>query len=199
MSQGRIISTLSSLHGPSHVRYVVLLDEREIAYAEVPREASEVRVAELLVRQLTLQALQGMPALPPGWLRRLPDAVGPAVRREVKLELLAMRASVHMLEHGLGIEPTTGANVPIPAWGIPPTVCAVALTDEESVAHTARVITDRAQLLINPTEQDSCTDYSTEPQVRDCHDDGHYLCEGCGRFNKERRARDFDVDDRVKS
>lgn len=199
MTKGRIITALSALHGPNHTRYIVLLDEREIAYAEVPRETSKVRVLELLVRQLTVQAFQGMPDLPPGWLGLLPDSIGPTVRNAVKLELMAMRASVYMLEHGLGIEPTTGIGVPVPAWAPPAVTCAVALTDEEAAARKAFVITDRAQLITDPTPQDSCTDYTTEPQARDCNDDGHYLCEGCGRFDRERRARDFDVDDQVKS
>jgi hypothetical protein len=121
------------------------------------------------------------------------------VRSEVKQELQTARAAVYMLEHGLGIEPTTGIGVPVPAWVTPPATCAVALTDEEAAARTAFVVTDRAQLLLDPTAQDHCTDYSTAPQARDCDDDGHYLCEGCSRFDRERRARDFDVDDRVRS
>jgi hypothetical protein len=190
MTQGRIITGLSALHGPSHTRYVVLLDEREIAYAEVPREESERRAHELLVRQLTLQAFQGMPDLPRGWLNRLPEAVGTVVRSAVKLELLAMRASVYMLEHGMGLEPTTGIGVPGSSSVTPPTTCAVALTDEEAAARRDFVVTDRAQLLLEPTDDnDSCDRFTFDDVAKDCPGDGHYLCLECKRLTASARRQ----------
>lgn len=192
MKHSRMVSVPSPVNGPSHLRHTVVVGEAEIAFADMPRSESPERVRQLLQNQLLINARQGGDGLPRGWLASLPDDLGPGVSGRLKEELMELRDQIDNIEHALGL--------PTRCWSGPDEECDADLTDAERAALKAPArITDRAQLMLDPTEQDSCTDYTTEPQVRDCHDDGHYLCEGCGRFNKERRARDFDVDDRVKS
>lgn len=196
MKHSRIVSGPSPVNGPHYLRHTVVFGEAEIAFADMPRGESPERVRQLLQNQLLINARQGGDGLPRGWLGLLPDDVGPGVSGRLKEELMELRDQIDNVEHALGL--------PARDWSRPDQECDADLTDAERAvlkvtpAPLTR-ITNRAQLLINPTEGDYCDDYSVGPQVRDCHDDGHYLCEGCGRFNKERRARDFDVDDRVKS
>jgi len=194
MTHSRIVSAPSPVNGPSHVRHTVVVGQGDLAFADVPRSESPERVRQLLVNQLTLMAQQGMADLPRGWLALLPDDLAPGASGRLKEELMELRDRIDNIEHALGL--------PARYWSGPDQECDADLTDAERDALNApeaRVITDRAQLMLDPGEQDHCTDYSTAPQARDCDDDGHYLCEGCSRFDRERRARDFDVDDRVKS
>lgn len=193
MKHSRIVSVPSPVNGPSHLRHTVIFGEAEIAFADMPRSESPERVRQLLRNQLLINTRQGGDGLPRGWLALLPDDLGPGVSGRIKEELMELRDRIDNIEHALGL--------PARYWSGPDQECDADLTDAERQALNAPQahITNRAQLLIDPTEGDSCDDYTTEPQVRDCHDDGHYLCEGCGRFNRERRTRDFDVDDRVKS
>jgi hypothetical protein len=177
------------VNGPSHVRHTVVVGEGDLAFADVPRSESPERVRQLLQNQLLINARQGGDGLPRGWLALLPDDLGPGVSGRLKEELMELRDQIDNIEHALGL--------PARYWSGADQECDADLTDAEREALNASealVITDRAKLMLDPGEQDSCTDYSVEPQARDCDDDGHYLCEGCGRFNRERRARDFDVD-----
>ena len=193
MTHSRTTSGPSPVNGPSHLRHTVVVGEAEIAFADMPRSESPGRVRQLLQNQLLINARQGGDGLPRGWLALLPDDLGPGVSGRLKEELMELRDQIDNIEHALGL--------PARYWSGPDQECDADLTDAERLALKvpAAPITDRAQLMLDPTAQDHCTDYSTAPQARDCDDDGHYLCEGCSRFNRERRARDFDVDDGVKS
>ncbi len=222
MKNIRIVTTSSPAHGPSHVRYAVEVNGEPVIHTEGPVE-DQALVRRVFLEAVMRSVLNGDDRLPRGWLSNdaAPDASG-----ALKVRAAELREELDNIEYALGLPArawNSGDDPEVCDLDLTDaeraalkddvggrvlkahdqdTAALIQARDEHEKAAALGAparITDRAQLMLDPGEQDHCTDYSVEPQVRDCHDDGHYLCEKCGRFDRERRARDFDVDDRVKS
>ncbi len=206
MKKIRIVTTSSPAHGPSYVRYAVEVNGEPVIHTEGPVE-DQALVRRVFLEAVMRSVLSGDDRLPRGWLSNdaAPDASG-----ALKVRAAGLREEIDNIEYALGLparawnpgddpevcdidltdaereslKDDVGGRV-LKAHD-QDTAALIQARDEYEKAAALRAparITDRAQLLQEPTDDnDRCDGFTFDDVAKDCRGDGHYLCLECKRL-----------------